>query len=87
MDLILKLINQNKKLILYGLVPHCITMNSNNANAQRWMRQLLLYRYSILLEQLKSQFLLSDTQENQIRAKILSMDWIDTAYLGFPNLT
>jgi hypothetical protein len=49
------------------------------------MRQLLLYRYSILLEQLKSQFLLSDTQENQIRAKILSMDWIDAAYRGLPN--
>ena len=57
-----------------------LSMPSTNTNAQRWMRQLLLYRYSILLAQLKSQFPLSETQEQLLRAKILNMNWIDSAY-------
>ena len=60
-------------------------MNTSNSNAQRYMRQLLLYRYSILLAQLKSQFQLSETQEIAIRTKILNMDWIDAAFtVGAP---
>jgi len=56
------------------------SMPSSNTNAQRWMRQLLLYRYNILLTQLKSQFPLSEEQEQVLRAKILNMNWIDSAY-------
>jgi hypothetical protein len=55
-------------------------MPAQNANAQRMMRQLLLYRYSILLTQLKSQFPLSEEQETALKQRILSMDWIDAAY-------
>lgn len=55
-------------------------MPSRNVNARRWMRQLLLYRYSILILQLKSQFQLSEEQEHAIRTKILNIDWIDSTY-------
>lgn len=48
-------------------------------NAQRLLRQLLLYRYSVLLAQLKSQFSLTSEQEEALTRKILSIEWIDGA--------
>jgi hypothetical protein len=51
-----------------------------SANAERWLRQLLYYRYSILLAQLKSQFPLTPEQEEALTKRILSIDWISEAY-------
>ena len=48
-------------------------------NAERWRRQLLIYRYSVLLAQLKSQFQLSPEQEEALTRKILSIEWVDGA--------
>jgi hypothetical protein len=48
-------------------------------NAERWLRQLLFYRYSVLLAQLKSQFPLTPEQEEVLMRRILSIEWVDGA--------
>lgn len=54
-------------------------MPQDRNNAQRWLRQLLLYRYSVLLVQLKSQFPLTPEQEEALKRRILNIEWIDEA--------
>ena len=48
-------------------------------NAERWLRQLLFYRYSVLLAQLKSQFPLTPEQEEALTQKVINIAWIDAA--------
>ena len=51
-----------------------------HAGADRWLRQLLLYRYSVLLNQLKAQFPMTAEQEQALRNRILNHEWIKSAY-------
>ena len=48
--------------------------------AERWMRQLLRYRYYLLLERLKTQFPVESTQFEALNQKILNNAWIDEAF-------
>ena len=57
---------------------------THRANAQRWARQLLLYRYSVLLAQLKSAFPVTSEQEEALNRTILNMTWIDSAFNSDP---
>ena len=52
----------------------------SHTHAEQWLRQLLLYRYSILLSQLKNAFPLTEEQESVLRQKVLSIAWIDGAF-------
>jgi len=53
----------------------------NHTSAERWLRQLLVYRYSVLLNQLKSQYpTMTAEQEYALRSRILSHEWISQAY-------
>jgi hypothetical protein len=51
-----------------------------STHAKQWLRQLLRYRYSILLAQLKSQFPVTETQEELLQQRIFNMEWIDGAF-------
>jgi hypothetical protein len=49
-------------------------------NADRFMIQLLLYRYEILLTQLKSSFTVTEEQEEALRRRIINTEWITSAF-------
>lgn len=48
-------------------------------SADRFVYQLLLYRYEILLKQLKAAFPVSEEQEQALREKILTIAWVQSA--------
>ncbi len=45
------------------------------------MIQLLLYRYEVLLNQLSAQFSLSEEQKAMLREKILTVSWVQNAFV------
>lgn len=54
---------------------------SQRANALRWRRQLMLYRYSVLVAQLKRAFPMTEEQQEAIEKRILNIEWIDSAFV------
>jgi hypothetical protein len=52
----------------------------NTPAADRFMTQLLLYRYEILLAQLKSSFTITEDQEEALRRRIINTEWIVSAF-------
>jgi hypothetical protein len=52
-----------------------------NPSADRFMIQLLLYRYEVLLNQLSAQFSLSEEQKAMLREKILTVSWVQNAFV------
>ncbi len=56
-------------------------MRSKQKPAEKaWVRQLLLIRYHQLLTNLKSQFPVSQEQEDALMKKILNIDWLESAF-------
>lgn len=56
-------------------------MRSKQKPAEKaWVRQLLLIRYHQLLTNLKSQFPVSQEQEAALMKKILTIDWLESAF-------
>jgi hypothetical protein len=47
-------------------------------DGKRFMRQLLLHRYKMLLEKIGKSYTLSDEQARALEEKILNIHWIDS---------
>ena len=63
-----------------GTVSESKARNPQNPQAQRWLRQILLYRYQLLLQKIEKEFSLTDDQRTTIEKQILNLSWIDRAY-------
>ena len=52
-------------------------MPERNQQAKRFLRQLMLKRYKLLLQKLQQAYSLNDTQMDLLRTKILHIDWFE----------
>jgi hypothetical protein len=52
-------------------------MESTYEEGTRFMRQLLLHRYKLLLEKVGQTYAITDDQMRALQEKILTIDWID----------
>ncbi len=50
-----------------------------NEQSIRFMRQLLLQRYKMILDKLQTVYNLSDTQMTALREKVLNIQWMTVA--------
>lgn len=47
-------------------------------SSKRFVRQILLFRYKLLIDRICAVYQLSDEQRDVILKRILTLDWIDT---------
>ncbi len=53
----------------------------DNTHSERFLRQLLLYRYQQLLQRIIKVYNPSETQIAEMEKKILHINWIDDAFM------
>jgi hypothetical protein len=55
------------------------THQSTHETGERFVRQLLLHRYKMLLDKIGKTYPLTEQQKHALEEKILNIHWIDTA--------
>lgn len=50
--------------------------NPTNEQGKRLLRQIMMHRYKLLIERIKTAYSLNDQEVQRLETKILSIDWL-----------